>query len=58
MVVAKTFLRIYQQKIDDLIREKDYANRLMDQYYQSIIQDPNEAVVVDDQTVNSATIQE
>ena len=42
---SEDLLRIYQNKIDDLIMEKDYANKLMHQYYQSIIHDPNQAVL-------------
>ena len=51
-------LLIYQNKIDNLIREKDYVNRLMDQYYQMIIQDPIEATVEDDQTEISVSMQD
>ena len=51
-------LLMYQHKIDDLIREKDYTNRLMDQYYQTIIQDPIEATVEDDQIEKSVSMQD
>ena len=46
-------LLIYQNKIDNLIREKDY-----DQYYQTITQDPIEATVEDDQTEISVSMQD
>ena len=58
---SEELLRIYQSKIDDLFMEKEYANRYMRQYYQSIIRDTNEdeeAVEIDDQTDNTASMQE
>ena len=51
-------LRIYQNKIDDLIREKDYANRLMNQYHQTIIQDTPEPEDMNDKNESNVTMQE
>ena len=51
-------LLICQNKMDDLIRENNYANRLMDQYYQTIVQDPIETTVEDDQTEYSVSMQD
>ena len=53
---SEDLLGIYQDKINDLLREKNNANRLMDQYYHTVLRDDN--VVEEDNTESSVAMLE
>ena len=53
---SEDLVQIYQEKIDRLIREKDNANILQDQYYETVIRNRLEEGGADDNTPSSITM--
>ena len=48
---SNEMLMIYQDKIDDLMREKNNANRLQNQFYDSVLQRDPDATVEDESSI-------
>jgi hypothetical protein len=55
---SEELLQIYQDKINDLLREKDNANRLMDHYYHTILGEEIQTDNGEEQTQSSVTMPE
>ena len=53
---SEVFVQIYQEKVDRLIREKDNANIMQDQYYETVIRNRSDERDADDNTASSITM--